>query len=97
MVFRTKFELDEKIFFTKDGCVINGTIRGVKIKKGYEKMGRLFPSLVLQEKIIYTIEAEKRDTLNFKIGTAYIELEEKYIFSYEDAFVKYFNSKRWEQ
>ena len=94
MVFRTKFELNEKIFFTKDGCVINGTIRGVKIKKGYEKMGRLFPSLVLDEKIIYTIEAEKRDALNFKIGTTYIELEEIDIFSYEDAFVKYFNSKR---
>lgn len=94
MVFRTKFELDEKIFFTKNGCVINGTVRGVKIKKGYEKMGRLFPSLVLQEKIIYTIEAEKRDALNFKIGTTYIELEEIDIFSYEDAFVKYFNSKR---
>ena len=57
-------------------------------------MGRLFPSLVLQEKIIYTIEAEKRDALNFKIGTTYIELEEIDIFSYEDAFVKYFNSKR---
>ena len=94
MVFRTKFELDEKIFFTKNGCVINGTVRGVKIKKGYEKMGRLFPYLVLQEKIIYTIEAEKRDALNFKIGTTYIELEEIDIFSYEDAFVKYFNSKR---
>lgn len=94
MVFRTKFELDEKIFFTKNGCVINGTVRGVKIKKGYEKMGYLFPSLVLQEKIIYTIEAEKRDALNFKIGTTYIELEEIDIFSYEDAFVKYFNSKR---
>ena len=94
MVFRTKFELDEKIFFTKDGCIINGTVRGVKIKKGYEKMGCLFPSLVLQEKIIYTIEAEKRDALNFKIGTTYIELEEIDIFSYEDAFVKYFNSKR---
>lgn len=93
MVFRTKFELDEKIFFTKNGCVINGTVRGVKIKKEYKK-GILFPYLMLQEKIIYTIEVEKRDALNFKIGTTYIELEEKYIFSYEDVFVKYFNSKR---
>lgn len=93
MEVRTKFELEESVFFIHKGRIINGTVQGVKITKEYKRDGLLrrdTESKEAQELIIYAIEVEKTDFSGFGLGTTFLNLEEQELFSSKEAIVKYF-------
>ena len=93
MEFRTKFELNESIFFIHKGKISNETIQGVKITKEYKRDGLLRRDPEddqAKELIIYAVEVKKIDFSGTGLRTTFINLEEQELFSSKEAIVKYF-------